>query len=255
LDLPITEFYMYNGKLKTPCKKCRNERNRISNKKWRQTEQGKLKLKLSKKKYKQKVSEQNKIKRQEKKLERENRQNELIMLKNLEKQKKIDLKLKNKEEERQKKIQYYNSEEYKELKKQRRRKIDKVKWKKRWDTDERFAMKVRLRNLIRNSFRKRGYSKTSKTQEILGVDYGGLIEYIQSKFQDGMSWDNRGLWHIDHIIPLSSAKTKDELINLCHYTNLQPLWAEDNIKKSDELTPLGILKEHLPYSEVLQIKK
>ena len=47
-----------------------------------------------------------------------------------------------------------------------------------------------------------------------------------------MSWDNYGLWHIDHVKPLCLANDNNELIKLNHYTNLQPLWAEDNIKKN-----------------------
>jgi hypothetical protein len=50
-----------------------------------------------------------------------------------------------------------------------------------------------------------------------------------------MSWENRDEWHIDHIIPLSSANSEEELYKLCHYTNLQPLWAEENIKKSNKI--------------------
>ena len=50
-----------------------------------------------------------------------------------------------------------------------------------------------------------------------------------------MSWENMGKWHIDHIIPLSTAITEEDVIRLCHYTNLQPLWAEDNLKKSNKL--------------------
>jgi hypothetical protein len=50
-----------------------------------------------------------------------------------------------------------------------------------------------------------------------------------------MNWSNRKEWHIDHIIPLSSAKTEEELLKLFHYTNLQPLWANDNIKKSNKI--------------------
>jgi hypothetical protein len=50
-----------------------------------------------------------------------------------------------------------------------------------------------------------------------------------------MSWSNHGKWHIDHIIPLSSAKSKEELVKLCHYTNLQPLWALDNLGKANKI--------------------
>ena len=52
-----------------------------------------------------------------------------------------------------------------------------------------------------------------------------------------MGWDNYGIngWHVDHIIPLSSAKNENEIYELCHYTNLQPLWGTDNIKKSNKI--------------------
>lgn len=62
-----------------------------------------------------------------------------------------------------------------------------------------------------------------------------LKEHLERQFVEGMTWENRNEWHIDHIIPLSSAKTEDELYELCHYTNLQPLWAEDNLKKSNKV--------------------
>ena len=62
-----------------------------------------------------------------------------------------------------------------------------------------------------------------------------LKEHLEKQFTNGMCWENRSKWHIDHIIPLSSAKTEDELYNLCHYTNLQPLWAVDNLKKSNRI--------------------
>jgi hypothetical protein len=76
-----------------------------------------------------------------------------------------------------------------------------------------------------------------KTIEILGMDINSFKIYIESKFLNGMSWDNYGLngWHIDHIIPLCSAKTEEEFYKLCHYTNLQPLWAKDNWKKSNKI--------------------
>lgn len=88
-----------------------------------------------------------------------------------------------------------------------------------------------LRNLIGQSIRKRGFTKKSKTQEILGCSFEDFKSYIESKFEPWMNWNNRGKyngelnygWDIDHIIPLSSAKTEEEIIKLNHYTNLQPL--------------------------------
>jgi len=94
-----------------------------------------------------------------------------------------------------------------------------------------FKFKNRLRTLIRISITKQGYTKKSKTFKILGCDYNTIIKHLESKFKNGMNLENYGLWHIDHIIPISSAKTEDEVIKLNHYTNLQPLWAIDNLKK------------------------
>jgi hypothetical protein len=78
-------------------------------------------------------------------------------------------------------------------------------------------------------------TKTNKTFEIVGCTPEFLKEHLEKQFTDGMTWENRNKWHIDHIVPLSSAKTEDELYKLCHYTNLQPLWAEENMKKSNKI--------------------
>lgn len=93
----------------------------------------------------------------------------------------------------------------------------------------------RIRNLIKESLKKNGYSKKSRTREILGCDYQFFVEYISKKFRDGMSWENRSKWHIDHIIPLASAKTEEDIIRLCHYSNLQPLWAKENLSKGSKI--------------------
>ena len=79
------------------------------------------------------------------------------------------------------------------------------------------------------------FTKKSKTAEIVGCSWEQLRLYIESQFIEGMSWENRDLWHIDHIIPLSSAKTVGDLEKLCHYTNLRPLWASDNMSKGAKL--------------------
>lgn len=85
--------------------------------------------------------------------------------------------------------------------------------------------------------RIKNMKKNNKTFGIVGCSPEFLKEYLETQFKEGMSWQNHGLfgWHIDHIIPLSSAKTEEEIYKLCHYTNLQPLWADDNIKKSNKL--------------------
>jgi hypothetical protein len=102
-------------------------------------------------------------------------------------------------------------------------------------TNEIYATKKKIRARINAFLRKRGYVKTWKTMDILGCTYEELVGHLESKFDSGMSWSNRGQWHIDHIIPMSSAKNVEEVKNLAHYTNLQPLWGPDNISKGNKL--------------------
>jgi hypothetical protein len=101
--------------------------------------------------------------------------------------------------------------------------------------DEKFIESVR--GLIKNVFKNNNYSKDSRTFEILGIDRDGFISHIESQFVDGMNWENRGLkgWHVDHIVPVSSAKSIDEMIKLNHYTNLRPLWCDENWKKGSKI--------------------
>ena len=97
----------------------------------------------------------------------------------------------------------------------------------------------KLKNSLRsriNELMNKKYNNP-RTTNLVGCYYEFLINYNESKFINGMSWDNYGYygWHLDHIIPLSSAKTEEELCKLFHYTNLQPLWAEDNLRKSNKI--------------------
>lgn len=98
-------------------------------------------------------------------------------------------------------------------------------------TDPVYKFKCDIRRTIRDCFRYTIHSKTSRTEDILGCSFNELRQYIKKKFKNGMSFKNRGLWHIDHIVPLSTAKNKQDIIRLNHYTNLQPLWASENLKK------------------------
>jgi hypothetical protein len=97
-----------------------------------------------------------------------------------------------------------------------------------------YKLSTNLRVRIRHAFKGQGWKK-GKTEELLGCKYEKALNHVESLFQEGMNWDNHGEWHIDHKIPLSSAKTEKELIGLCHYTNLQPLWALDNLKKGNKI--------------------
>ena len=123
-------------------------------------------------------------------------------------------------------------ERKKEYQKENKDKINK-RQKNRRLSDPLFKMKCNLRTRTSQAFKHKGYSKKTKTQEMLGVDWEIAKKHIERQFTNGMNWSNQGDWHIDHIIPLSSANTEERLKKLCHYTNLQPLWAVDNLIKSD----------------------
>lgn len=92
--------------------------------------------------------------------------------------------------------------------------------------------KENLRRRIRLAFEKAGYPQKSNTAQLLGCDWATLKTHIEAMFYGGMTWENRGQWHLDHKIPLCTATTEAELIRLNHYTNLQPLWAKDNLRKN-----------------------
>jgi hypothetical protein len=99
-----------------------------------------------------------------------------------------------------------------------------------------FKLVHNIRVRVRKFLKSKKISKNNKTLDIVGCNPEFLKEYLESKFTDGMSWDKMGVEiHIDHIIPLSSAKNDEEVIKLCHYTNLQPLWSKENLKKGDRI--------------------
>ena len=81
---------------------------------------------------------------------------------------------------------------------------------------------------IGKSMKMGGYEKNSKTAKILGCSYEEFRDHLESQFADGMTWENQGEWHMDHILPASAATSEEEEIKLNHYSNFQPMWAEDN---------------------------
>lgn len=106
----------------------------------------------------------------------------------------------------------------------------------RMKTDINYKLSCLLR--IRLNKALKGDYKSGSAIKDLGCSVGELKLYLESKFIDGMSWENHGQWHIDHIKPFAMFNLSDrqQLLKSCHYTNLQPLWAEDNLLKSNKLT-------------------
>lgn len=102
-------------------------------------------------------------------------------------------------------------------------------------SDPVFRLRRRVSCLIKNSMKFSCGKGGAKTVEILGCTIEDFKSHLERQFQPGMTWENHGEWHIDHIIPASSATTEDELLALNHYTNLRPLWASENIAKGAKL--------------------
>jgi hypothetical protein len=98
-------------------------------------------------------------------------------------------------------------------------------------SDSLYRLKSSMRSLINLYITKKGYVKSLRTEEVLGCTFEEFKVHIENQFTEGMSWENRSEWHLDHIIPVVLAKTEEEVIKLNHYKNFQPLWAEDNLKK------------------------
>ena len=105
--------------------------------------------------------------------------------------------------------------------------------------DREYRLICRMRSRMRNALN--GTLKHSPTLELLGCTVEHFRFHLEQQFTEGMTWDNYGEWHMDHIQPCASFdQTDPEQQKICwHYTNYQPLWAEDNLRKSDT-----IINEH-----------
>ncbi len=133
-------------------------------------------------------------------------------------------------------------------------------WQRQYRKSHRVRFAYLMRSILISTLKRNNLSKSRKTEDYFGCSLSKLHEYIESQFTDGMNWDNRGpgylrskdgkairdsngdvirikQWHLDHIRPCSSFDFTDpEQQKQCfHYTNLRPLWAEDNLRKSDFL--------------------
>lgn len=201
----------------------------MSNKKYFTEEERKTARKEYRRKAKKKIKEYNDIYYQK------NKNKELKRAKKYRKENplKVSKTLKNYRNKNKEKINknfkcYYQKNRKKIIK----QKVDYNTFK--YKTDINFKIKSNLRAHLRTAL-KRNYKAGSAVRD-LGCSIPKLKLYLESKFKLGMNWENYGLygWHIDHIIPLVSFNLSNrvEFLKACHYTNLQPLWAEENLKKN-----------------------
>lgn len=111
--------------------------------------------------------------------------------------------------------------------------------KRRNKVDPFFLLSNNLRTRLSMAIKVKSWHKDSKFKEYIGCGKDELIKHIESQWKVGMNWENygnkAGSWNIDHIYPLSKAATELELIKLCHFSNLQPMWSIDNYKKGNRI--------------------
>lgn len=112
-------------------------------------------------------------------------------------------------------------------------KQNKAEYDKHYNRDVRFK---NPKNRIKRALRCRLYQaiihkyRSQRTKDLLGCEWKQFMEHLESQFQKGMSFENYGKWHVDHIRPVNTFDlNKEEEVKRCfHYTNLRPLWAHDN---------------------------
>lgn len=245
---PITSFYFYKKKneYKDICTSCEQKEYRVSNRKKanKYAEEYRIKkaqdIALKRENRKEEANHYAKKYRVENNRKVSEYQKE-YRIRNAEKSKSY----RDKNKDKAKEYRLKNKERLREVgKKYRIKNRDKIKKAnaKRRVENPLAKLSLNIRNLIKNSFLKNNHRKAKKTVQILGCTVVEFKKYIESKWENWMSWDNYGrynpnrkTWQLDHIVPIASAKNELDLIKLNHYTNFQPLLSFDNLMKSDKI--------------------
>ena len=111
----------------------------------------------------------------------------------------------------------------------------------RYHEDQLYRFRKTLSRSINKSLSKLNGSKNGQSKcDIIGLSIVDFQKYLSDSFSEGMSWENRSEWHIDHILPLSAAKTQEEIKMLWHYTNMRPMCAIDNLVKGGKYCPFEL---------------
>lgn len=143
----------------------------------------------------------------------------------------IKLNIDNREKRRTKPKRVLLTAEEKEI----RRKESIRKKREKRKSNKLFCIYDSVSNLLRTSIKKAGYKKRDRCEKIIGCTIEEFKNYIENRFIDNMNWENYGEWHFDHIIPISWARSEDEVYKLSLYKNLQPLWSNINLSKGNIL--------------------
>jgi hypothetical protein len=245
---PYSEFYKYKtGKdgFRSSCKYCQKQ--------WRK--ENKEKINQYRKQYykenKDKIKQQTKQYHQENK-EKINQRKKQYREENKERIKQYQKQYfeENKEKMKQQTKQYYK--ENKEKINQRTKQYQKQRRK----TDPIFKLSHNTRSLISNSLKNKGYSKKTNAHKILGLEYEDFYTWLSTEASNGLNFDADDV-HIDHVIPVSFAKTEEQVLALNHYSNLQLLTSEENLNKKNTYIKQSnldrVMKHHPDYSMLTKI--
>lgn len=248
-DIPIRDSSYFNSLIKTGkkvCIKCNEEKDLNDFEKCNKTRDGHNgKCESCNKKYKREYSKKYRQTDRAKELHKERNRKYIKTNKHKETNKKYRESEGGKKASKRASKKYYESnkkelniisKKYKHLHKKELNEKKRIYDIERRKTDPLFNLKGRIRSIIGKAIRTMGYKKKSKTEEILGCSFEEFKQHIESKWESWMSWENYGKyncefnfgWDIDHIVPLSSAKTEEEIIKLCHFSNVQPLCSHIN---------------------------
>ena len=137
--------------------------------------------------------------------------------------------------------------------KERKYALQRKRHKQRRQSDPLYKLVCNTRTLISLSITNAGFKKNSKTHKILNCSFEEFMLHLEKQFNSGITWENYGKWHLDHIVPVSLASTEEEIIKLNHYKNFQPMWGPENESKSNKIIHEMITPElQEKYKEILQ---
>lgn len=230
---------------KKVCTKCKEE------KELTEFNSGRNECKLCRKKYIKEYHNNNKEYFKEYYENNKDKKNEMVKIYRENNKEKIKDKLKIYRENNKESINLYQKiyreknkekqKEYRESNKERLKEYKTEYERLRKQSDLIYKLSCNIRNLIRISLKNKGYSKKSKTYEIIGVTFEEFKTHIESQWEGWMNWDNYGRynseenygWDLDHIIPLSYGKCEEDIIRLNHHSNIQPLcsYINRNVKR------------------------